>query len=283
MIAQQIDEARSLASVVPQNITAVDTCPAFVIQYVPNLGSGGTSASITRATGEGAMTFLVDSAALGTADMIGTAGSAGVIPVGGYDTVGDFQDMVNAGSAWRMYLVGALRADDPTAILAQAIATCHGANGLTFYYDSSCTVGTNNSHMSIAVSGEKFSNNGVGGHFKDKADQCENSLFYGSFKATFGSGGAGTGTSATYSLKFYSGLQGTTETLLNSTALTQSTALEIGEENPSIPWITAKRGERLICRMVADSLWAVATTPDIVALGKSVVFKNNRVVTEDNY
>ena len=49
MYADQIAEARGLATPIPQNIAADDTCPAIVIQYVPNLGTGGASASFTLA------------------------------------------------------------------------------------------------------------------------------------------------------------------------------------------------------------------------------------------
>lgn len=277
MILQQIEEARKLATPVPQAITAVFTCPSFIIQHIPTLGTGGATAGVSAAGGEGALTFSVDSAVTAGADLVGTLG---VLLMSGYSTIGDVQDKVNANPSWRMILVGALRADIPTAIVAKTGAVC-GETGITFYHDSSSTYGTGgHQHFSTAISGEKFANKGVNGHVKDDDDECENTLHYMTFTGTFASPGA---TSVGQYIKYYSGKQGSTEVQMGgSVAITDATAKEQGEANVGDAWIRSKRGERLVIRMVCDCVGAV-TAPTINIIGSTAVLKNDRIVDSIGY
>jgi len=277
MYADQIAEARGLATPVVQNITAVDTCPAMVVQYVSVLGTGGATAGVSKAAGEGDITFSVDSAVAAGLDLVGTLGV--VLPAA--VTMGELVDEINRTAAWRAYLVGAIRSDDPTCLLAHTGETCHGDNGDTLYFDSSATPVSNQSHMSIAISGEKFVNAGVNGHVTDYNDGCENSLLYGSFTATFASA---SGTSSTQDLKYYSGRQGETEVQIGSdVTMTDATAKEQGESGLIEPFVQATRGSRLIARLVSASLSSALSAPTINIIGKTAVLKNDRMVTEINY
>jgi hypothetical protein len=269
MTLDQILEARELATPITYNFTADDTFPAIVIQYVPTLGTGGTSASFTLANDS--FQFLVDSASPAGTDAIGTTGKI-ALTLAAYDTMGELVDYINGRQAWRAYLVGALRAMTSIGLLDKTATTCHGANGTTVYIDTTdydITVG-----HSFAISGEKFLNNGKNGHVTDADSECENALYYGSFLVTGDSDGL--------VLKYYSGAQGSTETLLHTyTINAPGTARVDGEENPTEPYIQAKRGERLIVQVTTAS--AVLGAPTFTAIGKVAVLKGDRIVDSDNF
>ena len=268
MYLNQILEARALAPVVPHNITAVDTSPWMVAQYVPLLGTSGSSASIALIVAS-SMTFLVDSSTPAGLDDIGVSGIF-LLSSGTYDTMGELVDYINSKTAWRAYLVGCLRADKSSLLLAKSATKCSGDNGLTFYGDTSASY-----EMSLAISGEKFINNTPNGHVTDYDDQVENSMLYGSFKVT--------GASAGLVLTYYSGKAGSTEVQFGGTVtITTATVQQEGEESLSEPFVTATRGERLVIRVSNSSVGAVSA-PTINVLGKSVVFANNRIVDSDNY
>lgn len=269
MHVDQIIEAEKMATPVTHNITAVDTDPWMVVQYVPTLGTGGTSASIAYIVAS-SMTFLVDSSTPAGADAIGTSGVI-LTSTAAYDTMGELVDYINGRQAWRAYLVGALRADNSSLMLAKSATACHGANGLTFYGDTS-----SNKMISLAVSGEKFVNNGKNGHVKDWDDQCINRMYYGYFKVTCAS---------THSpvLRYYTGLAGSTETQIASdVALVSGTAQQDGEENFTEPYIEATRGHRLVIRVICTSAQP-PTSPTVNVLAKTAVLSGARQVTEDNY
>ena len=269
MHLKQIEEARALANPVPHNFVAVDTLPWMVVQYVPARGTSGTSASIAYIVAS-SMTFLVNSATPAGADVIGASGVI-LTSSSTYDTMGELVDYINGRSAWRAYLVGALRADNSSLMLAKSATACSGANGLTFYADSSAS-----GEHSFAISGEKFVNNGKSGHVTDAGDACENAMLYGAFTVT---------NASTIGLKYYSGKQGDTETQIGSTvAVTSATLKEQGEANWSVPFVQAIRGQRLIMRLIDTSTTvAELTSPAIHAVGKTAVLANDRVVDAVNY
>jgi hypothetical protein len=269
MHINQIEEARALASPVPHNITAVDTSPWMVVQHVPTLGTGGSSATVAFVVAS-SMTFLVDGSTPAGADVIGASGIVDTSS-SDYDTMGELVDYINGRQAWRAYLVGALRADKTSLMLAKSATSCYGANGLTFYGDSSAS-----GEHSLAISGEKFVNNGANGHVKDADSQCENYMLYGNFLVTCASAGVG--------LRYYTGAQGSTEVQLGSTvSVTQGTAKEQGEANWSEPFIRSVRGERLVIRVLGLSSTTSLTSPTINVVGKTAVLEGDRMVTEDNY
>ena len=266
MNIDQINEARALATPVTQNFTADDTFPAIVIQYVPSLGTSGTSASFTLANDS--FQFLVDSASPAGTDAIGTTGKIDV-SAGSYDTMGEFVDTINATQAWRAYLVGSLRADTTIGLLDKTSTTCHGANGTTVYTDT-----TDYDVHSFAISGEQFINNGRKGHVTDKADACINSLMYGSFLIT--------GDSDDLTITYYTGAQGSAETALTGgESITLATATVHGEENFTEPFIEATRGHRLIVRITTAS--AVIGAPTINAIGETAVLSGSRMVDSKNF
>lgn len=280
MHIHQIEEARALAPIVIHTQTAVDTTPAFVIQYVPDLGDSGSSAGVRYTSGE-TMAFSVDGAAAdsgdgiyGGGDSLGS-GTPGFIWTGlaSLDTVGEMYDIVAKFAAWRIYLVAAIRADSMSYILTQSAGTT-GEEGLTFYFDSSVSA-----ICGTAVSGEKFVNSGLNGHVKDADDECENQADYIYTKLTFSSVGT--------TMKYYSGEAGQTESLLVAGArVTTATAYEDGEANYTEPYIKSARGQRLVVRTDCDSVLATSNDPtavDFKVIGKTAVLANNRIVDEDNY
>ncbi|MHC4464894.1 MAG: hypothetical protein ACYS30_26215, partial [Planctomycetota bacterium] len=108
MHLKQVQEARALAKPIAHVFTGVDTFPAFVMQAVPNGGTGFTAATVAFVQG-GDMTILVDAAAPAGADAIGTAGVIDT-SAAAYDTCGELMDYINSKTPYRMYLVGARRA-----------------------------------------------------------------------------------------------------------------------------------------------------------------------------
>jgi hypothetical protein len=243
----------------------------MVVQYVPALGTGGSSATLAYTTGS-TMTFQVDGADPAGADTIGNTSGELACEAASLDTMGELVDYINGRAAWRAYLVGSLRADLSSGLLAvSASSAVYDANGLTIYSDTSTNTG-----VSLAISGEKFVNNGVAGHVKDADDQCENEMLYGSFNVTC--------VSAPH-LRYYTGKQGSTETLITaSKLLVSATATLEGEEIPTGPFIQATRGQRLIMRCITPSAAAPAVSAPVITIaGKTAVLKNNRIVDEDNY
>lgn len=269
MNADQITEARALATPVTHNFTAVDTSPWMVCQYVPSTGTGGASASIAYIVAS-SMTFLVDSATPAGADAIGVSGVV-LTSSSAYDTMGELVDYINGRQAWRARLVGALRADKSSLMLAKSATICSGATGLSFFSDSSAS-----GEFSLAISGDKFVSNGKRGYVTDADDGCENSMLYGSFNVTCASAGIG--------LKYYTGKQGSTETQIDGTVTVASaTAKEQGEVDLTQPFVQATRGQRLIIRVLGLSDTPALTAPTISVIGKTAVLSGSRFVDTINY
>lgn len=262
MNINQIEEARALAQPVVHNQTAADVSPCIVVQYVPALGTGATAATCKR-TADG-WCFKVGADTPAGADDIGN--SSGWILDATYTNMGQILDQINGYAAWRAYLVASRRGDASGSVLAQAEASCIGDNGLAFFWDTSAIA-----LCGTAISGEKFVNNGVNGHVKDAGDQCENTMLYA--RVTMVSDGT---------LKFYSSSQSADTQLGPTFTCGSASPVEIGEENPSIGYISAKRGERLL--VLVDSATAANGTPtEFHVIGKTAVLRGDRIVTEDNY
>lgn len=265
MFQKQLEEARSLAMPIPHNFSGVDTFPAFVIQAVTFPDDEISAATLAFVQG-GDMTLLVDAAAptgkwaFGTAGVLDTSAAA-------YDTVGELYDYIKGIRGLRMYLVGARRSTTMAKILAKTAASCFGDNGLTFYFDASAS-----DEGAVAISGEKFVNNGINGHVTDWDSQCENSLC--NLNITCGLTGNG-------NLKIYSGKEGATEVEMLSFAMTDDTNINKGLDQPDAPWATAPRGHRLIVSVQATTSLDDIAICDIT--GKTAVVKNDRIVTEKNY
>lgn len=283
MHIEQYKEAWALAPTVAHNQTAVDTSPMMVVQYVPDLGTGGSSASIAHIVAS-SMTFLVDSAAPAGKDAIGSSGVI-LTSTAAYDTMGELVDYINGQAAWRAYLVAALRADMSSILLAKS-ATAIPATGLTFYGDTSgndgaIVPGTAAAYeiVGTAISGEKFVNNSINGHVKDADDGCENALLYAEVQITC--------TGDAENLRIYSGAQGSTESLLYTKTLTSTTEQNLGvtgttqADGLNSIFVKANRGERLIIRAATDTAFAAVTKFNI--LGKTAVLSGDRQVTEVNY
>lgn len=267
MFAKQIQEATLLAKPYGQVFTAVDGHPAMVVQYVPAGGTGGAAATCEVITATG-LTFQVDAANPAGADAIGTA--AGSVAFATYTTMGAVADYINSRPAWRCYLVGALRADASASKLLTAGATsCIGDTGYTIYHDASST-----DHGSFAISGERFINNGIGGHLTDADDGVINELMAASINVGI------TGTSPQIAF-YYEKQQGTTVQSGPIYTMADDTLEEIGVLDPNTPIITAPIGYRLVGRV------SVATTYDDIArfevLGRSIVLRNNRIVASKNW
>lgn len=260
----QIEEARALAPVVTHLLSAADTTPAIVIQYVSALGTGSSSASVQVQDGTG-LRFKVDGATPAGNDAIGN--SSGWILFATYTNMGQVLDQINGKIAWRAYLVAALRGDLATHLLTAASQQADGDNGLTLYFDSSRA-----DLCGVAVSGEKFVNNGVNGHVKDADDECENYLLYS--KVNVASDG---------SLKFYTASQSANTQLGDTIAISTDTDAEVGEAEVSAEYLRATRGQRLVVRVEATTAGQACTPTQFHVLSKTAVLRNDRIVDEDNY
>ncbi len=260
----QILEGRALAVTVPHAILVADKDPRIVIQYVPDLGTGGTAATVNWAS-ETKVTFQVGAAAPAGTNAIGN--STGELLFSAYTTMGMVLDAINGTRAWRAYLQGALRQDSPVFLITAGAASCIGANGLTLYGDQDIADG-----CSVAISGEKFVNNGINGHVTDADDQCENTLLY-----------AGINVGDTGAVKLYSeGQLSDGVQMGGDQAVASDTLLQLGEANLTTPFATAVRGERLIVRFAAATAGAFTHTQFNI-LGKTAVLKNDRIVDSVNY
>ena len=277
MNTKQFEDAHNLATTVPRVLSAVDTCPLMVVQYVPALGTGGAAATIAYVVAS-SMTFLVDASTPAGADVIGVSG---IIDTSSstYNTMGELVDYINGRQAWRAYLVAALRIDKTSNMLAKTAASAIGDNGLTFYGDTSANFSSNDpatagtlEQFSVAISGEKFINNGVNGHVKDYEDGCVNMLQYAEVQLTF----TGTG-----SLTLHSGKQGSAETRLYNQTLTSTTEKDLGEASLTQVFAEAVRGERLIIRAATTTAFTAITKFGIN--GKTAVLNGSRLVDSVNY
>lgn len=270
----QIEEAYALAVHVPQNQSAVDKSCAFIMQYFPDYGDGGSTAGVRYTNGQ-TMAFSVDGSAATGGDACYAGDTDGFIDgqQDSYDTVGEVQDVVNGFAAWKMILNTALRADSMTYILTQSAGTC-GSDGLPFYHDTSaCAI------VGAAITGSKFVSNGKAGYKSDADDECINELLYLNIKLTFSSVGT--------SLKFYTGAHGKTEVQVGSNiTLTTATAKEVGEADLTEVYVKSKRGERLIVRSDCDSVVPSTSAPSAVTfnlLGRTAVLSGSRFVDSDNF
>lgn len=277
MNTKQYEDAHNLATTVPRVISAVDTCPLMVVQYVPALGTGGSAATIAYVVAS-SMTFLVDGSTPAGADAIGVSG---IIDTSSstYNTMGELVDYINGRQAWRAYLVSALRIDKTSNMLAKAAASAIGDNGLTFYGDTSANFSANDpasagtlEAISVAISGEKFINNGINGHVKDYEDGCENMLTYSEVQLTF----SGTGT-----LSIYTGKQGEAETRIYHQTLTSTTEKDLGQANLEEVFAKAVCGQRLIVRAATTTAFTAVTKFNIN--GKTAVLNGSRLVDSVNY
>lgn len=273
MHLQQIEEARKLATPLAHVFTGIDTFPAFVVQYVPDNGLSSAyrakialvlDTSMTFTTGAAGTTAVGDSQA--TADGIGTAGVIDISNAS-YDTCGELMDYINGHPAWRMYLVGAKRSTGMETILAKGAAFCDVANGLTFYHDAS----EGAKCAAVAISGEKFVNNGVNGHLKDADSQCENMLLHLALTVGVTDNGL---------LNLYSCSQRADGDAVGF-ILTNDTLLTKGETNLASIFHQSTRGERLIVEIDGSTSFDDIAQCQIV--GKTAVLKNDRIVDEKNY
>jgi len=272
MYQNQIVEARSLASVIGHNITALDTSPALVLQYVPDRGAGGlgsTSVGKAKLTTDG-IRFKVDDDTPAGLDVLPNQTSSGWLTFASQTQMGQMRDAVTGGAAWRAYLVCARRIDIASNMLAAAETVVSIANGFTFLWDNKVETLIS---AGIAVSGEKFENNGINGHVKDLDDHCENTINF--VEANFVDSAA--------TLTFFSASQTADVQIGGAYTFTAAgTATYFGKNDPDDTFIVAKLGERLIAR-VTFLTEAIGTPNRFHVLGKTAVLANDRIVTEINY
>lgn len=272
MYTNQITDARALASVVGHNITALDTSPALVLQYVPDRGVGGlgsTSVGKAKITTDG-LRFKVDDDTPAGLDALPNQTSSGWLTFASQTQMGQMRDAITGGAAWRAYLVGSLRLDIASNMLAAAETVVSTANGFTFFWDSKVETLIS---ACIAVSGEKFVNNGINGHVTDLDDFCENQI--NMVEANFVDSAA--------TLTFFSASQTADVQIGGAFAFTAAgTATFFGKNDPADVYLVAKLGERLIAR-VTFLTQLIGTPNRFHVLGKTAVLANDRIVTEINY
>lgn len=272
MYQNQILEARSLAAVVGHNITALDTSPALVLQYVPDRGVGGlgsTSVGKAKLTTDG-IRFKVDDDTPAGLDVLPNQTSSGWLTFASQTNMGQMRDAITGGAAWRCKLVASLRGDIASNMLAAAETVVSTANGFTFLWDSKVETLIS---AAIAVSGERFVNNGINGHVKDLDDFCENQINF--VEANFVDSDA--------TLTFFSASQTADVQIGGAYTFTAAgTATYFGKNDPGDLFIVAKLGERLIAR-VTFLTEAIGTPNRFHVLGKTAVLANDRIVTDVGY
>jgi len=244
-----------------QSFSDVDGFPQMLVQYVPDGGTGGAAATaaVTSATN---ITFLVDTAAPAGTDAVG---ASGVVAFATYTTMGAVADAINGTTAWRCILLGAKRADaSATKLLTAGATSCRTASGLRIYGDASAT-----DHISFAITGERFVNYGLNGHVKE-SKRCWNTLLSASLNVGL--------TGGTPQIEFSFEGQRASEVIqvAHSLVMADDTLEEIGVANPSVPYLQAPLGFRIIGRV------SVATTVDDIAkfevLGKSAYINGEQMI-----
>lgn len=257
------------APIVPHVLSAPDTDVAFTLQYCPVNGESGTStaAEATFVNG-GDFTVTVDGSAPTGKDAFGTAGVIDT-SAAAYDTVGEFFDYVrsiggNKHGAWRIIMNGAIRSTPMASILSKSATSCIGDNGLTFVFDTSAA-----ETLSVAVSAEKFENNGVGGWRSDWESKVLNQLM--SLDVTQNMASAG-------EIRIYQGKDGETETLIYSTALADDTNTTKGLEYPDVVWLQAEHGYRLVVQVYHATDIGAGAVGKYSVRGRSVVPDGSFVV-----
>jgi hypothetical protein len=270
MNLEQLYAARQLASPLVYAKSGADASPAFCIQYVPDLGTGGAAATIALIQNS-TMTVLVDAAAPTGADAIGTNGVI-VTSAAANDTVGELQATFNAKAAYRFIRLGAIGSDAMSGILAKSASSCIGPNGLFFYFDGSVS-----KKIGIPFTGERFVDNGINGHQKDADNKNLCSINYFEWVS------AVTVTNGT--IKVYADDQTTPiggEDLLFQAASfpTAGTRRKYGDENPSIPWITAPMGKRILVQIYTPSSTTGPVPTAISVHGQVAVSSGAYLVTE---
>lgn len=271
MYQAQIVEARSLAAVVGHNITALDTSPALVLQYVPDRGAGGlgsTSVGKAKLTTDGIRFKVGDDTPAGL-DVLPNQTSSGWLTFASQTNMGQMRDAITGGAAWRCKLVASLRGDIASNMLAAAETVVSTANGFTFLWDSKVETLIS---AAIAVSGERFVNNGINGHVKDLDDHCENTINFVEMNFVDSDG----------TLTFFSASQTADTQIGGAFAFTGPTVTFAGKNDPADAYIVAKLGERLIAR-VTFLTEAIGTPTRFHVLGKTAVLANDRIVTDVGY
>lgn len=268
MYDKQLEEALARAFIVPHNVATDYSSAAFVLQYVPELGTGGT-ASTAVFTSTTDITFTVGGTTPAGNDDVG---ASGVVATSTYTTMGAMQDAVNASRAFRMYLCTSIRSDLSAATIhAQAAASCIGVNGLSFYLDRTLQFQTSKYAHGFAISGEKFINNRTSGHLTDWDAQCVNILDYLGVEAAGATGGY---------LKIYQGKQGKAEDLMWQYTMADATLKEINASLSKEIGLVSAPGKRLIVRLENDNNEALTRLDGI---GKTAVLDGSFAVTEKNY
>lgn len=271
MRQEQIIEARNLASVYGQNITALDTTPAIAIQYVPDRGAGGAgSTSVGKAKiTTGGIRFKVDDSTPAGVDALSNQTSSGWLTFASQTNMGQMFDAINTGSsAWRAIPKVMLRGDIASNLLAAAEVIVSNAVGRVFFWDHKVETLIN---AGAVISGERFINNGIAGVVRDSSDEVENMLLY--IEANF--------VDSDLVLSFYSSTHSADTQIGGALSFTAagSATYPTGRETPDTVYLRATRGSRLMVIFTALTE-AIATPTRVHVLGKSAVLKNDRFVSD---
>ena len=263
----QLIEARNLAAVYGQSISALDTTPAITVQYSPALGAGGASSTRVgkmKITSDG-FRFKVDDDTPSGNDVLTNMTSSGWLTYASQTNMGLMRDNLNGSIAWRCILRASLRGDIASNLLDATETVVSNDAGKVFFWDSKVETLV---AAGLVISGERFVNNGRAGHVTDADDEVENSLLFLEVNHV----------DSDLTLTFYSATQSAETTIGPTTAFTAAgTATYFGNNDPDDVYITATRGERLIARVTVLTE-AIATPTRFHALGKSAILKNDRFV-----
>lgn len=268
MRTEQIDEARKLAPNVPITLTGLPNgSPAIVVQYLPTIGSGATAANLF-VSGTALLYLKISGVTPSvTADLVGLP-TNGKFSFSTYTNMGLLCDRLNRVACLRAYLQGALRGDSAVWLTASQTVSIVGANGGTLYYD-----GDKSDCITVAISGEKFTSTGVQGWVKDADDYCENALHFAAINMV-----------DDCTIYFYSASQSADAQLMASAEVTSGTRTTYVADSPEYPYIRANVGERLIVRATLVTASAnLNTVTEFQLIGRTAVWRGNRIVAADNF
>ena len=216
---------------------ALDTAlPLMQLQYIGDLTYGNYSFADTND-----LTLFADDTDGATTTVLTIATDAG-----GYDTMGEVVDGVNATGVFRAFLIGGDRADTSTAMFADvANETCKLANGVTLFSNPD----TDTAILGFAFTNQKFIYRPTGGWATfekgwTKDVNCINSLKMLSATLTI---------AAHANVRLYScdDENKTTGVLLWSQDLASTVEELHGDTNPNDIFVSGIRGHRLCIKFVA--------------------------------
>lgn len=267
MQLSQIEEARAIAPNYPIVLTGLPNgSPGLVLQYIPEWGSGASAAN-AFVSGTTNLHVKISGVTPTSGDTTGMP-TNGKFAFSAYTNMGLLCDRINKVKCLRAYLQGALRGDSAAWLLASQTVSIVGDNGGTLVFD-----GDKSDCVTVAISGEKFVNNGPRGWVTDADSACENMLCFLAYNMV-----------DDVNIYFYTASQSADSQLAVMAEVSTGTRTLVQADTPEQPYIRAKVGERLVVRAtLVTSSANLNTVTEFQIMAKTAVWEGDRLVTEDNF